>query len=315
MHKIILYIGDVGEYLAELAGPDSQLLTERNYNYVKRNYRKFLSTSVTGIFHSSFADLGGMTDSDFSIYDVLQWADEIRYFPPEKWSDSEEFSWPNTKTTTEFFLTTINNSKNNVIGLPDSFDICDKYLKLQSERTSNSPAVFVSGCSCSYGIGVDQEQTFGYLVSKEFNRELVMTALPGSDLAYGRDQILRSDIQKDDIVIWGLTHELRKNTWEGDGLTYTVYDYKAFEENSVYLSVVSVFQVINFCRKIGARLILLPVICSEAFRLGLKHLPEFLNVPYHRYNPNFLDFGSDDLHPGPGQHKEWAELILAECNH
>ena len=134
-----------------------------------------------------------------------------------------------------------------------------------------------------------------------------MLAKPGSGLEFQKDQILRSDIRSGDTVIWGLTHELRRPTWTDEGVTTTDISIETFEETGIYLSVTSIFQVINFCRKIGARLILMPIICSESIKLGLAHVPEFLSLPYQS---DFIDLGSDDLHPGPQQHRAWADCVM-----
>jgi hypothetical protein len=310
-NKIIIYVGDRSKYLAECAGPTSQLLDFKNY-------LKFLEEMQPGIYHTSHADLGKITNTKAPIYDVLNIADEIKYCPPDMWSgadtwggDGIEFQWTNTKYLTEYFLTLINNEKNNVSGLPDCYShICDKYLELENKRSSVDPCIFASGCSITSGVGVNENQTFSYLISKKLNKELVMLAKGGSGLEFQKDQILRSDILSGDIVLWGLTEERRRLIWTATGPMTAERDYKTFNETGIYLSVTSIFQVINFCRKIGAHLILVPAICSETLRLGLTHIPEFLNLPYR---PTFSDYGTDGYHPGPLQHKKWADYILEKC--
>jgi len=300
-NKIIIYVGDCSEYLAKQAGPSSLLL---DYN----NYREFLATRSPGTYYTSHPDLGKITDNEAPLYQVLDIADDIRYFPPDNWSDDDgTFQWTNSKYLTEYFLTLINVKKNNVRGLKDSSYICGKYLKLEDNRKTNDPCVFVSGCSVSYGTGVEKHQAFGHLVSKHIKKEQVMLARPGSGLEFQKDQILRSDIRSGDIVIWGLTEELRRPEWVGTGVRSRPWTSETFEETGIYLSVTSIFQVVNFCRKIGAQLILIPVICSETLRLGLKDVPEFLSLPYQT---KFIDLGFDDQHPGPKQHKSWANHII-----
>jgi len=137
-----------------------------------------------------------------------------------------------------------------------------------------------------------------------------MLAKGGSGLEFQKDQILRSDVRSGDIVLWGLTEERRRTIWSAKGPITADRDYKTFDETGVYLSVTSIFQVINFCRKIGAHLILVPTISAETLRLGLSHVPEFLNFPY---KPKFSDYGTDGYHPGPLQHQMWADYILEKC--
>lgn len=304
-NKITIYVGDRTKYLAECAGPTSQLLHSKNY-------LKFLEEKPAGIYHTSQADLGKITATRAPLYDVLNIADNIKYCPATEWSDDDdEFNWMNIKCLTEYFLTLINNEKNNVSGLLDSYShVCDKYLGIENERSDDNPCIFASGCSITYGVGVNKNQTFSYLVSKKLNKELVMLAKGGSGLEFQKDQILRSDIRSGDIVIWGLTSELRRPEWVGMGVQTKDLSHHTFEETGIYLSVTSIFQVVNFCRKIGARLILVPIISSETLHLGLTHLPEFLSFPYQ---PEFSDLGTDGQHPGPLQHKEWADYIMEKC--
>lgn len=304
-NKITIYVGDCTEYLAECAGPTSQLLDSKNY-------LKFLEEKPAGIYHTSHADLGKITDTRAPLYDVLTIADDIKYCPPTKWSDDDnEFNWTNTKCLTEYFLTLINNEKNNVSGLLDSYShICDKYLGIENERSSDNPCIFASGCSITYGVGVNENQTFSYLISKKLNKELVMLAKGGSGLEFQKDQILRSDVRSGDIVLWGLTSELRRPIWTATGPDTKEWNHETFNETGIYLSVTSIFQVVNFCRKIGAHLILVPTINSETLRLGLIHMPEFLNFPFQ---PEVRDYGTDGMHPGPLQHKEWADYIMEKC--
>lgn len=309
-NKITIYVGDCTDYLAECAGPTSQLLDSKNY-------LKFLEEMPAGTYHTSHADLGKITDTEAPLYDILNIADDIKYCPPTKWSDDDnEFNWMNTNCLTEYFLTLINNEKNNVSGLLDSHShIVDKYLGIENERSDDNPCIFASGCSITYGVGVNENQTFSYLVSKKLNKELVMLAKGGSGLEFQKDQILRSDVCSGDIVIWGLTSEFRSIKWDhspiGDRPPVTEeLNKQSFRETVVYRAVTSIFQVINFCKKANARLILLPLICTESLRLGLSHIPEYIQVPYQTKH---IDFGTDGQHPGPLQHKEWSDYILEQC--
>jgi hypothetical protein len=67
-----------------------------------------------------------------------------------------------------------------------------------------------------------------------------------------------------------------------------------------------VHQVVNFCKKISAQLILLPIICSEQLQLRIHGLHEYHQLPYRT---QFLDLGTDNMHPGPAQHQEWADIV------
>ena len=57
---------------------------------------------------------------------------------------------------------------------------------------------------------------------------------------------------------------------------------------------------------------MVPILCSENFRLMLNPLPEFYQLPYQT---KYIDIGNDNLHPGPGQHQFYADAILKIINH
>ena len=77
-------------------------------------------------------------------------------------------------------------------------------------------------------------------------------------------------------------------------------------ETSLYRAVTGVHQIVNFCKKISAQLILLPIICSEQLQLRIHRLQEYYQLPYHT---QFLDLGTDNIHPGSAQHQEWADIV------
>jgi hypothetical protein len=82
-------------------------------------------------------------------------------------------------------------------------------------------------------------------------------------------------------------------------------------ETQIYKSVISVHQVVNFCNKINAQLIMIPIICSENFCLLMSGLNDFYQLSYQT---EFVDFGSDRLHPGPRQHQKYADFLLDIIN-
>ena len=255
-----------------------------------------------GEYWTTFSDSGLITNSVAPLYEILKCADQIVYNENAPWGDGD------SKDLTEYFLYLVNLEKNNVTGLKKNNKF-EEYLKMfaknLSERQFDEPCIFASGCSITFGIGVKSNQTFASIISKKLNKKLVNIAVPGSGLEVQADQILRSVIRKGDIVIWGLTHELRRPTmWGGN------YSAKSYYESSIYLSITSIHQVRNFCKQIGAKLILLPILCSESFQLGLVDLPEYVQLPYY---PSYIDLGTDNLHPGPQQHQLWADFILEKC--
>ena len=56
----------------------------------------------------------------------------------------------------------------------------------------------------------------------------------------------------------------------------------------------------------GARLVMFPIIASETLKLYLNSSNNYFATDYA---PAFVDLGTDDVHPGPEQHKNWANFL------
>jgi len=309
---ITLFVGDNGEYLADhakLHDNTAFLIDFSNWKKILKNH----SPKDKFTAYTSLSDLPKI-DRDISVlWELLKIADTIYYIPPDVWSDySKNFSWANQKTLLEFYLYQCQISKKNVIGLDLEYYKNSDYLNLVDKRSNNDPSLWISGCSISHGVGVDKKERYGYLIGKSLNRPTSHLTQGGSSLEWQADQILRSDIRSSDIVIWGLTEENRSPladngqiiSWPDDTIAHIEY---RLHETRYYKAITSVFQVINFCDKIGCCLILLPIICTEKLQMNLLHLDCYIQTPYQ---VKFLDLGTDNLHPGARQHQFWADFCL-----
>ena len=129
---------------------------------------------------------------------------------------------------------------------------------------------------------------------------------------------MRSDIQKNDVVLWGITSEYRATIWSEKNHRVEFLNAHAFDhhrttraddvcdETRTYKAIISINQVINFCNKVGARLIMIPILCTENLQLMLHNESSYYQLPY-KTKP--IDVGTDKLHPGPQQHRWYAEQI------
>jgi hypothetical protein len=193
-----------------------------------------------------------------------------------------------------------------------------------ARRRSPDCCLWIAGCSITNGVGVNEDQCYASLIAKEcFNGEFVDLSEPGSSLEFQADQILRSDIKNKDIVIWGLTSEYRAVCWDQEkqkaiSINPRTVDYRntnkaddIADETRLYKAVVLTDQVTNFCQKVGAQLVMVPIICSEHLQLLLHKNPCYYQLSYH---PSFIDLGNDNLHPGPNQHQLYAEQIKKILN-
>jgi hypothetical protein len=194
----------------------------------------------------------------------------------------------------------------------------------RASRTTDDPVLWTAGCSFTSADGVEFNERFGHLVATELGLEEVNTASPGASIWDASDQILRADIRKDDIVVWGLTNvsridivqqgRLRSSTIKAyyqidpDKQYYTL-DY--FDSSTIKVKYVrQIQQVINFCSKIGAKLHIVNFLdFNNISGIYLKDK----NVSYLNFKlqpDGLIDYGTDREHPGPLQHQHFANEII-----
>lgn len=204
-------------------------------------------------------------------------------------------------------------------------------IKLSDRRKSSKCQLWVAGCSISHGCGVDNHQRWGSLVGSALDLSVSFLTYPGSSIEWAADQILRSDIQNGDIVCWGITNPERflhyTNAGDQQHINSRFFEthkqsmslnYNMIEDKSlIYKSINYIHQVNNFTKKLGATLvcgIILPPV-TESFGELLTGLRDIKKVFFDRdflapTDLKFLDLGSDNLHPGPLQHQEYANKFL-----
>ena len=207
---------------------------------------------------------------------------------------------------------------------------------LKNTRTTDTPVLWTAGCSVTAGTAIAHSERWGTLVSGYLNLPEVTLAKGGASIFWSADQILRSDIQEGDVIVWGLTNIPRlevaenwnfKSTTIADYLIikkdqqYWTIDY--FEsESQVLLALRNILQVINFCQKVKATLYLANILDVAWLGVMLKSFKNFIDLthdlPINGNTIEFIDLGSDNQHPGPKQHQQYATKIynfIKESNH
>jgi len=318
---LTLFVGDSGEYLADHArrhDSKSVLIDHNNFSQYLRSH----DTNITA--YTSLADLPKIDQSSSVMHDLIHLASDVYYHEPMTWSDhTKVFDHWSSKRLLEYYLWEVDRRKHNLRTDLDLRSWKDTlYLNQLPPRTTHDQILWIAGCSVSHGVGVNNDQRFGALLSQTLDRSVVWLTRSGSSIEFAADQILRSDIKADDIVIWGLTSEYRFCRWNSDKKKLDHHNPHSLEtsdnrsmgtdlEQRLYISLRSVHSVINFCHKLSAKLIMLPILCTETLRLALHDCPV-----YHepQYRPSWLDLGTDGIHPGPRQHQYWAEFLLEKLH-
>lgn len=288
---------------------DSTLLTNSNYKDIIKS--KQVVDCCT-----SFEDLGlPAVDVKQKVYDHV--TESIDFDSNFEWGSNQWYILPlihteNAKIDTE------------IIDQIFKFN-CDRHL---SERTTNDPVLWVAGCSFSSAVGVESNERWGHLVATELRLEEVNIAQGGASITFAADQILRSDIRRGDRVIWGLTTVARVDHVQSNGLyrsctfdhakkrnvfdLYTVDYFDSLTQQIQYVKAVK--QVVNFCQKIGADLVVADMLCDRKTIVDyLKQLPNYVGCfnDLGLYSKlDFIDIGTDGMHPGPLHHQKYATEII-----
>ena len=203
-YKRTIFIGDTDESVricAQEYHSSAQLLNHSNY-------KEFivLSLDQDSVVYTSLGDL----PKDLNIvYNILCLADQIVYCPPTQWSDNRllNFTDPGTCTNglTEILLLLLPKSIQIVNLNPEIPDP----MPLTDTRKCKETQLWIAGCSISHGVGVDLTERYGHLLSTELNMPCSFLTRPGSAIDWAADQLLRSDIRKNDLVVWGITNPER----------------------------------------------------------------------------------------------------------
>jgi len=210
--------------------------------------------------------------------------------------------------------------------------------------------LWIVGCSISHGIGVDTDQRWGHILSQQLDLVPTFLTAEGSSIEWAADQILQANIQQNDFVCWGLTTPNR-SLWYNDlgepqhvlnvyyqtrpEFQHTLDQRHLVESNLAYKAVNYVKQVQNYLDKIKCQYVIgsmLPGL-EQHQKIILQHLETNSNfcVMYNFERVKFVDLatffsiskpvynlfedtGSDQFHPGPKQHKLYAEQFL-KCLH
>jgi hypothetical protein len=307
MNDYNLIIGDNGFGLSEYASAmfaRSRLVTAETFDHAEQLSADCLYTSLADI------------DVDRLLI-LCQNAKSIHYWPPTYWSNRD------LRTNTERFLTKIIKHHKLVVR---NFGIDrdpTNSLVLLDQRKSDTGQLWISGCSYAYGFGLtDSQDRYIEIVAKSLNKTFSDLAGPGTSIGWAADQLLRSDIRKDDIVIWGITGIHRVDYYidnrqvimpnlggklPADARQF--FDRLATDDNRVNQSIKSVHQVDNFIKKVGARLVLLfhnDLSLDEHSQILEQY---FWDLDGHIPISNRQDF-TDDGHPGIVTNKTWAKEIL-----
>lgn len=325
---LTIVIGDVDESLAKHAkvyDPAAKLLDRSNYKQFlleKRDRDTVVYTS-----------LGDLPKNIEIVFHILQQANKIIYYNKGQWSDQKQVDFHDPGSSIQGLTEII------LSWLPDSIEIQNycpvlrDVIPLVDQRKSVKPQMWIVGCSISHGVGVNPNQRYGELLADELDLPCSFLTKPSSSIDWAASQILRSDIKKNDLVIWGLTNPERFSMIHDNQLLCItsnfairspqykdIIDAKNLDSpDTIYKHYYAIQHVVHYCKKIKAKLILVGLMFGNySLHRILKTYENYVAVPGHckftSYNivTDFIDLGTDNQHPGPEQHKQYKTRILAK---
>ena len=199
---------------------------------------------------------------------------------------------------------------------------------------ANNKTLYIAGCSVSHGSGIKDHERYGEILAEKLGLPCIFLAMPGSSIAWQSDRILQADIRSNDIVVWGLTNFARVNIadttdWRGYPISsYTTsldksqryFNLDYFDSWTLSMSCIKqILQVENVCQKIGVNLYLANLLETTVAPLLFGRQSNYVNCLEkwklnHDGKFDYIDLGNDNIHPGPKQHRVYADKIYQHIN-
>ena len=307
-----LYIGETNpkdtKYYYELDKSACNLYTG--------NYKSAPEEKSTGVFYTGLSEL----KNDYTILlKICMLFDKIIYRSPAVWTNDL------SKQMTDSFLIMLSRQQK-FDGWIEDFNVdgVNNFAFQNVSRETQDPQLWVAGCSWSSADGVNKQQRWGDLLANRLNMAVSTLAESGSGISYQAKQTLSADIRENDIVIFQLTTSHREtifrskyglmhvnpSTFEKVPGFYKEYSPNRLDELTLTINQITDIQnVVNFLQKIKAKFLfwnpgaILPMnSVLESFMAGKDY--------FYLYPDSMIDLGTDNDHPGPKTHKQYADFVF-----
>lgn len=315
---IRILVGDTDVYLhheSKKYSINASLINESNFQNL-----------LPGTYYTSLGDFNSMQ----SFIQTLNQADEIIYCPPDKWSDLNRKKFSAMEDWTIFYCLYFKDRK--IVKNIEQFyqkEIYEQILKLEDDRKTDQPQLWTVGCSVANGDFINKQDRYGQLISDHYKKPVSFLTAKGSSIQWAADQILRSDIRENDIVLWGITAQDRFPYFENNAVTHATrsyYEHCAYinklvsievlgSDHMTYLALTNIYKVINFCKITKSHLFLHGIVPDRSFLRILHSVPNYSHLTgFFGFSPEFLDYGEDDRHPGPKTHEWFASELIKKID-
>ena len=318
-----MFLGDVTSEVADMAlsfDSSAYLLDHSNVQNLLANPDQPVTV------YTALGDLPNDSDLIFRLFGL---ATEIRYCPPRVWSDRKTMDpfdiFDSVQGATEYYLSTAIKHKPNSPSIKFNAAF-DKFMTVIDQRQSSGLQLWNVGCSYTSAVGVDDDQRYGHLLAKDLGLPISFLTRPSSSIDWCADQILRSDVQPGDIVVWGLTGDCRFSYWQENQVKFYTLNHRQqphehpvlsaksldqllADDNMIYQGIKHINQVINVCRKLEIKLLIVGLLESAEIDMAFANTPEFIKY-INTQSPTtpLVDLGTDNQHPGIQQHQLYANF-------
>jgi len=222
-------------------------------------------------------------------------------------------------------------------------------LGFRGDEPTDGTSLYVCGCSCTFGTGLNWDETWAYQFNQQFEAANLLNFSQGgaSNQYIARTLITQCEAHKPTLVIAHFTHSDRTEYLlrEGDHpsahtanvgkwthklkpprefkalfnriLTFANNHYRDYcEYDGYYNALLNMFALQSYCRSKGIPLITLWADYKNPFNnLAMQQIRDMIAItPLSIYDFK-LDKAADNLHPGAESNKEFAKTLWGGYSH
>jgi hypothetical protein len=277
-----------------------------NFNLLNKN-SVLLTSSTTPIdsneYHTSLAE----TPSD----KIIKLSSEFSTinFVKEKFDKSTDI-YKETVVLLNY-LSSFKNVTNFIV------EPCVSFTELDTKKRTNSPTLWVFGCSHGYGaMLLPWQKNFGQVMAESLNMPLNLITKSGSSLSWSVRHLVAADIQSNDLVVLQLTVPHRTSCYNGKKVdevrlarTKNRHFLEVFDENQLFFNQINLLNFgVNYLRRVGVKFVITSILTKENM---YDYLLEYSKYPEYCHTPDCnIDFAIDRAHAGPLSHKAIAQRLL-----
>ena len=179
----------------------------------------------------------------------------------------------------------------------------------ESVLRPTEPTLWVFGCSLSAGVGVNSCEVYSSKLGDALGLPVTSVAKAGSSTRWSLRQLLHSDLQPDDVVVWQLTTIGRftvkhVDTWPTEVMlkNQSREIILSTTDEQLWFDQISLLEYgVLYLRAKRIRFYIISL--DSTSTVFNQCLEQYTRYSEYCYAPDWqVDLGNDQLHPGPKSH-------------